>query len=85
MVEVLKVSSCPRCRGFLYANRDQYGNNNECLQCGFIIDFAKLGNIRAGQPSYVRPTFAPSDRTEADPMPKAVTAIEKSSLGLPAP
>ena len=83
MVEVLKVSSCPRCCGFLYANRDQYGNYNECLQCGYMIDFAKLGNIRKGQPSYDRPTFAPFDRTEADPIPKAVTASERSSLGLP--
>ena len=84
MVEVLTVSSCPRCRGSLYANRDQYGNYNECLQCGYMIDFAKLGNIRAGQPSYVQPTFAPSEDKEADPIPNAVTACEESSLGLPA-
>ena len=35
------MSSCPRCRGFLYANRDRYGNYNECLQCGYTIDFAQ--------------------------------------------
>ena len=72
MVEVLTVPSCPRCRGFLYANRDLYGNYNECLQCGYMIDFGKPGNIRARRPSYVLPLFAPSDGTEADPIPTAV-------------
>ena len=74
------VSSCPRCRGFLYANRDQYGNYNECLQCGYMLDFAKLGNIRARRPGYVRASFAQSDGAKENSMPKAVTASEKSSL-----
>ena len=75
------MSSCPRCRGFLYANRDRYGNYDECLQCGYMVDFAKLGNIRERRPSYVRSSFASSDGTKEDPIPRSVTAGEKSSLG----
>ena len=76
------MSSCPRCRGFLYANRDRYGNYNECLQCGYMVDFAELGSIRARRPSYVRSSFAPSDDTKEDPIRRSVTAGEKSSLPL---
>ena len=29
--------SCPRCQGYLYTNRDMYGEYQECLQCGFMV------------------------------------------------
>ena len=32
------TKSCPRCRGYLYANRDIYGGYRECLQCGYMED-----------------------------------------------
>ena len=38
MTNMLK---CPRCRGYLHANRDQYGAYRECLQCGYMVDVQK--------------------------------------------
>ena len=29
---------CPRCRGYLHANRDMYGAYVECLHCGYTLD-----------------------------------------------
>ena len=36
---IMLSESCPRCRGYMNANRDQYGNYKECLQCGYMVDF----------------------------------------------
>ena len=35
---VLKNRMCPRCHGYLHANRDIYGEYRECLQCGHMED-----------------------------------------------
>ncbi|MEE2884598.1 MAG: hypothetical protein VX701_02770 [Chloroflexota bacterium] len=29
---------CPRCQGYMYMNRDTYGNYIQCIQCGHLID-----------------------------------------------
>ena len=34
---MLKLKSCPRCRGDMHANRDVYGPYDECLQCGHMV------------------------------------------------
>ena len=36
--------SCPRCRGYLYTNRDIYGGYRECLQCGYMEDTPSSGD-----------------------------------------
>ena len=33
----LYLKSCPRCRGDITLDEDQYGRYMECLQCGFMI------------------------------------------------
>ena len=38
---MLKIKSCPRCRGDMYENRDIYGAYIECLQCGHMADPGK--------------------------------------------
>ena len=34
----LADGTCPRCNGFMYTNKDVYGEYAECLQCGFMED-----------------------------------------------
>ena len=36
--EMLKLKSCPRCRGDILFDRDWYGRYKECLQCGYYGD-----------------------------------------------
>lgn len=33
----LYLKACPRCRGDIQLDDDQYGRYMECLQCGFLI------------------------------------------------
>lgn len=35
---MLKLKSCPRCHGDMVHNTDEYGDYEECLQCGFVRD-----------------------------------------------
>jgi|ETN01SMinimDraft_4_1059930.scaffolds.fasta_scaffold734737_1 DNA-directed RNA polymerase subunit M/transcription elongation factor TFIIS len=32
---------CPRCRGYMYTNQDQYGRYRECLHCGHMVDIER--------------------------------------------
>ena len=39
--EMLLLKTCPRCReGDVVVDRDIYGWNALCLQCGFMVDLA---------------------------------------------
>ena len=33
----LYLKACPRCRGDIQLDTEQYGRYMECLQCGFLI------------------------------------------------
>ena len=33
---MLYLKGCPRCAGDIYADRDEYGEYRQCLQCGFV-------------------------------------------------
>ena len=33
---MLYLKGCPRCEGDIYADRDEYGEYRQCLQCGFV-------------------------------------------------
>ena len=35
---MLRLKACPRCRGDMHDNRDEYGIYAECLQCGCMRD-----------------------------------------------
>ena len=38
---MIYFKACPRCRGDMYLNDDQYGRYMECLQCGYEVDVPK--------------------------------------------
>ena len=35
---MMYLKSCPKCRGDMYLEKDNYGTYRQCLQCGFIRD-----------------------------------------------
>lgn len=37
--------SCPKCRGYLMLERDNYGVYEQCLQCGYIHDLQIIGGV----------------------------------------
>jgi len=39
-------SSCPKCGGSIYIDNDVYGWFEQCLQCGYTCDLAKVTEIR---------------------------------------
>jgi DNA-directed RNA polymerase subunit M/transcription elongation factor TFIIS len=40
------LKSCPRCRGDLYSEKDLYGINLKCLQCGHVLTEAQKQLLR---------------------------------------
>lgn len=41
----LRFKSCPRCKGDVILDRDQYGWYQQCLQCGHLRDVVDLVEI----------------------------------------
>ncbi len=37
---MLLLKRCPRCKGDVFVDRDQFGWFEQCLQCGHTADFA---------------------------------------------
>lgn len=35
---MLRMKSCPKCKGDVVVDRDQYGWYEQCIQCGFMAD-----------------------------------------------
>ena len=33
---MLKINGCPKCRGDVLVDKDEYGQYEECLQCGYL-------------------------------------------------
>ncbi len=42
----LKKTKCPKCGGSMYLDTDGNGWYQECLQCGYISDVAKMVEVR---------------------------------------
>jgi len=50
--------SCPRCKGDVATKVDMYGEYNECLQCGYVVDLPTpraefqwtKGRLKPGRP-----------------------------------
>ncbi len=40
---MLRLTGCPRCRGFMLLGRDTYGRYRHCLQCGHLEDLDVSG------------------------------------------
>ena len=45
----MEMKNCPRCKGDLYFDRDQYGSYKSCIQCGFMMDIVEPGAGIFGQ------------------------------------
>jgi Zn ribbon nucleic-acid-binding protein len=37
-VEISRLDRCPKCKGYVMLQRDNYGWYEECLQCGYVHD-----------------------------------------------
>ncbi len=35
---MMRITGCPRCRGFMLRGQDIYGRYRQCLQCGHLED-----------------------------------------------
>lgn len=35
---MIRLTGCPRCRGFMLLGQDVYGRYRQCLQCGHLED-----------------------------------------------
>lgn len=46
LIDMAVKRACPRCQGYLHADRDVYGPYKECLQCGYMEDIPKLVDPR---------------------------------------
>ncbi len=42
----LKSKSCPRCRGYIFIDRDSDGWYELCLQCGYLRDLIGIIKVR---------------------------------------
>jgi hypothetical protein len=41
-VDIPRLESCPKCKGRLLLEKDNYGSYQQCLQCGFIHDLETI-------------------------------------------
>ncbi len=41
-----KTKGCSRCRGDLFLDRDQYGWQEYCLQCGYRGDLKNIAEVK---------------------------------------
>jgi DNA-directed RNA polymerase subunit M/transcription elongation factor TFIIS len=38
---MLKINSCPKCKGDVTVDKDEHGQHEECLQCGYLRDLGR--------------------------------------------
>ena len=48
---MLRFKSCPRCKGDVILDQDQYGWYEYCLQCGYIGDLVHIEELAQEQAS----------------------------------
>ena len=60
--------SCPRCKGDIQMNEDQYGPYNECLQCGYVVNVDQ-----------VRPEFVIEKGRQAPGRPKKIRGSKSAA------
>lgn len=39
---MLRLKTCPRCKGDVLLDRDKYGWYEQCLQCGYLCDLQPI-------------------------------------------
>jgi len=48
-VKTSRADRCPKCKGYLILERDNYGLYKQCLQCGFIHDLSTVDHVSKQQ------------------------------------
>ena len=43
--------SCPRCKGYVWLDRDKYGWYEQCIMCGYQRDFKSIISARKHYPN----------------------------------
>ena len=39
---VMRLKGCPRCKGDVLLDRDEYGWYEQCMQCGYLCDVKNI-------------------------------------------
>lgn len=47
---MLRRSCCPRCKGDVRLDRDEYGWYEECIMCGYVHDMASAAQKHVPEP-----------------------------------
>ncbi|MBI4201196.1 MAG: hypothetical protein HY531_02775 [Chloroflexi bacterium] len=48
---MIDFKACPRCKGDVYEDRDEFGPFKSCLQCGYCLDLPSDAKSQEGWPS----------------------------------
>ena len=46
---MLRLKSCPRCKGDVLLEKDKYGWYEQCLQCGYLRDMETILVVKQQQ------------------------------------
>ena len=61
---MLRLKSCPRCKGDLRIDQDHYGWYEECIQCGYICDLPRVVTTQEQNPEKTeKPQFGDTKRS----------------------
>ena len=50
----LRLKSCPRCKGDLVLDLDQWGLYEQCIQCGYLRDLEDVVKVKRQHPQKVK-------------------------------
>ena len=50
-LKIFRLKSCPRCKGDLVLERDQWGWYEQCIQCGYLHDLPEVSLSKTAQNS----------------------------------
>ena len=48
-VEISRLDRCPKCKGYVMLQKDNYGWYEECLQCGYVHDLLTVAEAEQRQ------------------------------------
>ncbi len=46
VIGMLRFKSCPRCKGDVLIDKDEYGWYEQCLQCGYQRDLTNMVKVK---------------------------------------
>ena len=74
--------SCPKCKGHLMLEKDNYGMYEQCLQCGYIHDLQIVGSFDKQQAEAKKGQEAieSADEIDSNTVPQTMHQLIESSL-----